>query len=1259
MTRIASPRILCFIIAILLTSVFALTLGAQTSSVRLEGITWDPSGDPIPGVILTAVEGATGRQHEALSDSEGYYRFLALPPGTYTVTAKTKNFKDVIHRGITLFPPDTITENFSFEVSAIDKEVPVGDSTRVNDSANSGAFPRREIEALPLEDRNPLSLLVFQPGIQTNGGKESESTVNGTRKGMNRLLMDGISMTDPSDLGIGSSLLSLNPDSVSNMQIVTSGAKAEYGGSGGGYFVVSSRPGAKSWSGNVYDYFGNKNMNANDFFINSAGLDRQGYTRNIFGGTISGPLKEKTLLFANFEANITNQSRHVNSMVLTEEARAGLFRWYEPYDSTQDDSTLRTFNIAANDPRGLGIDPTMAEQLAAFPDNDYLNRSVGDGLNTAGYIYETPTHVRQERIAVRVDQDVNKNHKLFFRFNWQHADTTDTRNSTQALYTGEAFPTLEDNSWAVAGGSDWTINPHMVNELRIGYIRSEIDSVRPGRLAGTMVIPNSWSNQQDTSFPGTYQSPGFDITNNFSHSISVHSLKYGGSFRRTQQKRIDYNGAYPDVTLGTGYGNDVPSSIGPSEQTEITSQGREIFEDLYNDILGRIESVNLTYNSSLNSVLPAGTARERSYASSEFSAFIQDDWKIRRNITLNLGLRFDVFTSPNEQNGFQSVLDKASQISSSSQISDFTVAGSDHWYSTDWSNFAPRAGVAWDIKGNGSLVLRGAYGMYYDRLNGAIINYVDQNSYGFSQPLNTYPNAGGTDWRLSDGIPVPSQPAPLSMQPSATRDYSVALINPNLSTPRVDQFNVTLEKRFWGAIFEVGYTGTRGKNLFQYANLNQTKTDGDFLQSFQELQEYRDMGTPVSASNTIVNIFGSPIAAFEAMDGYNFDTGQTGSGADAMDLDYYDLYAAAGVSDFYIRNFPQFDKVLYGSNTAKSWYNSLQFGIRKTAASYQARFYYTYSDSKDTISSSGDSYQSPSNSFNPDSNKAPSDFDRKHVMNVALDYAIPFGKNPDSDSEASPWIDRIFGGWNIGVLYIGESGKRFSVLSGRETQYADVPSLASYERYPPDGTIYRKDGIIYWFNPDQADLFTHPVSGKTAIPGRNSFEGPGYHNLDAALHKKFNWGESKYVQFRLEGYNLLNHTRFGLPVDTWTAVALGRSDRRKALRARFKWRCSWDSEESRERIRQAKRGKTSRAPSGFWHPLRHAGMKFLEHLGMRFHIDPAGIAEPVRKPNETPPAYAIRVARLKAKEAARKHESGRDSQRRHDCCARRPHFAET
>ncbi len=1129
MTRITSNKAPLFFIVLFLTSVFCATVQAQTTSIRLEGIAWNPSGDPIEGVILTAVEDGTGREYETTSDSDGYYRFLALPPGTYTVTAKTRDFKDVILRGISLFSPDTVTENFSFEVSAIDKEIPAGDTARINDSANSGFFPNSEINAFPLPDRDPMSLLVYQPGVQINGGKEAESTVNGTRQGMNRTLVDGLSISDPLDPGIGSSLVSSSPDSIADIQIMASGAKAQYGGSGGGYFSIASRAGTKSWHGSVYDYFGHEKMNANEFFVNAANLSRPAFTRNIFGGTASGPIDKKTRVFANIDINRTNQTRHAHNLVLREDARAGLFQWYEPDDTTRDETTVKSFDIVANDPRGLGIDPAIAAQFVKLPDDDYINDTLGDGLNTGGYLYETPVPLRQELLAVRVDRDLSKSHKLFFRFNWQRANSTDTKNDPFASFTGVPSPDYKDNSWSLMGGSDWAISPKMVNELRIGFIRSEIKLERPGRTAGAMTIPNSWTNLEDPSFPSSYKAPGLEISDSFSHSLNVHSLKYGASFRRTYQKSNSYIGAYPNVTFGTDSGNGPESSIGPSDLSDISPADRDSFERLYNDLLGRIESVSLTYYSSLSSVSPAGTANERSFASSDFSVFIQDDWKIRRNLTLNLGLRYDIFTPPKEQNGFQSALDKASQIANSSGISDFTIAGSDKWYSTDMKNFAPRVGAAWDIKGNGSLVLRGAYGMYFDRLNGAITRFVDQNSYGFSQTRTIYPNENGTDLRLSDGVPVPEQPPAPSLQPSAARSGSVAVINPALRTPRVDQFNLTLEKRLWGAIFELGYAGARGKKLFQYTDLNQTKTDGDFLQAFQELQQYRDMGTPVPDTNTIVRVFGTPLAAFDALDGYNFDTGQLGRAANEMDLNYYENYAAAGVSDFYIRNFPQFDKVLYGSDTAKSWYDSFQFGIRKSSANYQFRFYYTWSKSLDTMSSYGDTYVSPLDSFNPDSNKAPSDFDRKHVLNIAWNYALPFGRDLDGDSGASPWINRLFSGWNLGVLLIRESGARFSIVSNRESRYGGVASLASYKDDLPPGKFYRSGGRVYWFDPETAQQFTYPAAGEAGSIGRNFYVGPTYSNIDAVLHKKFTWSQDKYVQVRVEAFNFFNNTHFGIP----------------------------------------------------------------------------------------------------------------------------------
>jgi hypothetical protein len=1135
-TRAATLFIYSLSIAILVISGFSIPLSAQSGSIRLEGSVWDPSGESLGGAILTAVEEYSGRQWSAVSEEDGRYIFLALQPGTYTVTAKAKGFKDVILRSIALFVPGTTSEDFSFEVSSIDKEVPQAELTRRNDSQYSRSLSRKQIEALPDLNRNPLSLLVYEPGVQINSDRPGYSTINGTRPAMNGVGMDGISITDPVQPHLDSSAFAINPDSISGIQIVTIGAKAEYGRSGGAQVTLTSRPGTQSWHGGIYDYFRNKNLDANEFFNNASNVTKPALTRNIFGVSLSGPaFGKKNLLFVNAEGIRTDQQLTQTQVVLTPEAKTGLFRWYTPGDTSGDTSKLNSFDIVAKDPRHLGIDPAIAPILALLPSPNYTG--IGDGINTSGYRFNSPSYLNKQGTNFRLDRSASLNHQLFARFNWSRIDATDISNNQEPTYPGQKPGTLLENHYSFAAGSDWALSPRTVNELRGSYMQSTTDAKRAARLTTPMLIANSWSNPLNPSFPRSFGAKIFEISDYFSHSRSAHTFKFGFNFRRTVQNSTDYGGVWPNVTLGTTMGNN--PSVGPSGVAGISSIDRQRFEALYNDLLGRIESVSQTFNSSLTSVSPAGTPRKRDYLFNEFAGFVQDDWRITDNLTLNLGFRYEVNMSPKEQNGYQATLDQVSKIGPSANISNFKFASSNRWYSSDLKNFAPRAGFAWDPFGSGTLVLRGSYGIYYDRLIGAVTNFADQNSYGYSQNIAIYPNAAGTDVRLRDGIPVPTTPSTLAAQPSITRSSSIAVLDSNLRTPRVDQFSFMLEKRLWGAIWEAGYVGTHGKRLFQYVNLNQTKTGGDFLQAFQQLQSYRNNGVPVPATNTLVRLFGSPIAALNALGGSVIDTGQAGVAADTLDRDYYSKYAGAQVSDFYIRNFPQFNAFFYGSSSAESWYNALQLGLRKSSKNYNLRAFYTWSKSLDTISSDGDSYVAPADSMNPKANKAPSDFDRRKVFKVSFDYALPFGRNPSSDSEIPKWLQAGFGGWNLGLIYIKETGAPFSVYSGLQSQFAGINSLANFSGSRNIGDLFEQNGVHFWFSADQKKLFSNPVAGVTPTSGRNEFTGPGYSNLDLLLQKKFMARENKSLQFRIEAYNPLNKRYFGNPVSDFNSIYFG------------------------------------------------------------------------------------------------------------------------
>jgi hypothetical protein len=1136
-TRFSHNFIAGSIIAILLVSALAIPVEAQTGSMRLEGIVWDPSGNPLRDVQLAAVEVNTGYAYEAVSDRDGYYRFLVLPPGIYTVTAKAKGFKDVIYRNIFLYTPGSASVNFTFEVSAIDKEIGPNERISLLDSHMAGSFSRLELEALPLLNRNPLSILVNQPGIQINGGSENLSTVNGVRRAMTSIIKDGISITDPVSPTLMTPLMPTYPDSTADLQIVTSGGNAEYGRSGGAQIILTSRSGSKAWSKSIYNYLQNKGLNANDFFNNSSNLPRPNFVRNMFGAVVSGPIGDKTLLFANFEGNRTDQTIIRNRLVPTSTAKTGVFQWYASDDTTRDSTTVQSFNIAANDPRKIGINPGIASILAMLPAPN--NFKIGDGLNSGGYQFYNPAHTYQEQGDARVDRILSARHRLSFRFCFNHTNETDVANNADATFPGQPSGTMDSNRWGVTVGSDYVLSPTKVNELRAGYFRFKADQDRPSRLTGPMYLANSWTNPLDPSFPGSYKSSAFEIFDNFSHAKGLHTLKYGGAFQRTQQGGVDNSGVFSNVTFGTDNGNLPLSTIGPSEQSVISTSDRISFEKLYNDLLGRVESVSQTFYSSLSSTLPVGTGRDRSFASQQFTGFIQDTWRYKPKFTLNFGVRYELQTTPKESNGYQGVLDQASQITNTANISNFKMIAGNNWYSTNLKDFAPRAGFAWDMFGSGSMVLRGSYGIYFDHPIGAVTNFIDRNSYGFSQPVTVYPNASGTDLRLSDSYPMPAQPGLPASQPLNTRSTTVAVWDPNLKTPRIHQYNLTLQRKFAGAILEASYVGTRGKNLFQYLNLNQSKTNGGFLQAYNELKGYRDLGTPVPSSNALMRIFGSPIAALNALGGFNFDSGQVGVAADNLDLKYFDKYTSAGVSDFYLRNFPQFNMFLLGTNAAASWYDSLQVGVRKSTNNYHFRVFYTWSKSLDTTSSDGIDYVSPSDSFNPAFDKAPSDFSRTHVFNAAWDYALPIGRNPQSDSDTPKWIQAVFGGWNLGIMYLKESGARFSVNSSLQTRFAGVSSLANFSGATDTGTLFNQFGNIYWFYGDQTSQFTFPQAGQAGTSGRNFFTGPSYTNLDVLLHKKFPIGEKKFVQFRIEGYNVFNKVNFGLPHSDLTDSSFG------------------------------------------------------------------------------------------------------------------------
>jgi hypothetical protein len=1022
----------------------------------------------------------------------------------------------------------TVTQDFAMQASqgAESEQRSAGGEASVDvaDPVRTDSVWRLQLENLPVARRDPLSLMIYQPGVQLIGGDERNSPTNGSRQAANSITMDGVSVGNAQNPRLGVPAFEIGPDVLEAIRIVTAGAKAEYGQGSGSHVTLTSRHGGNRWSGELFDYFSTKAMNATGFFHNSSsGGNYPVFSQNIYGGSFSGPLwKERTFTFLSYEGRRTDQAVSTNQVVLTSAAKAGIFQWYRPGTKT-----LQSFDIAGNDPRKLGIDRTVAALLAKLPDPN--NTDIGDGLNTSGYRYNAPADNQYDRVTMRLDHALTSHHRLFSRFSLDKSRAVDVQNGGQAPYPGGPEDTIGGRNWAVVAGSDWTPGSRVVSELRFGHTYSKLDVQRPGRAQSAMVIPNTYVAPAGSSFPRTDSFPVDEVSETITAAHGRHVLKAGASYRRTLLDSTDFSGSYPDVTLGRYFGNLPLSSIGPSSTSAISAADRQKFENFYNDLLGRVESVSGTSYSNLQQFLPAGSPRTRSYSLQDYAAFVQDDWKLSKNFTLNFGVRYELSSVPRERNNLQGVLDQASLVTTSAHLSGLTVVPSDSWYRRDPNNWGPRVGFAWDMSGRGKTVLRGSYGLFYDRLAGAATSFVDQNTVGYSQLMTAYPNVLGTDVRLSDGIAnlTPSG-APVVKLP-ATRSATEAIFDPALRTGYVHQFSMGLQKQITpNTLIEAAYVGSRGTKLFTGVDLNQTRIEGDFLQAFNQLHSFRQNGTPIPASNTLVRIFGSAAGAISAIGGSNIDLNLVGTAADAVDRTYYSKYAAAGVTDSYLRNFPQFNQFLWGTNAGRSWYDSAQFSIRRTSGPLTLRANYTWSKAFDTVSTDGTSFSLPLDSFNP-AIKAPSDTDRRHIFNALGVYEIPIGSARRFDSSSSKFVDWVLGNWNLGMLAVWESGAPFSVSSGRATAQAGSYSLADYSDSHAIGAVQRQKDGVDWFTNAQIALFSFPSAGGRGSSGRNSFVGPGYFNLDASMVKRYRIGEQRNVLFRVDVFNVMNTVSFALP----------------------------------------------------------------------------------------------------------------------------------
>ncbi len=910
---------------------FALILSAvccfgQVQSGRIEGTVFDASGAVIPNAKLTIVNTRTHTTVDAQANEQGYYVFPILQPGVYSLTAEAPGFRKGTVTNIDLTVGFTLRQDVKLAVGAVTENVVVEASTvsvQTTEATIQRAVTMRDIDTLPQLGRGPIGLASFQPGVQVFGanttGDASFSRVNGMRQGSNNNSLDGIDVNDSVLPRLGLTLNANNMDSVEEFRIITNGAKAEYGRNAGGQVELITRSGTNALRGNLFEYLRNTELNANNFFNNSSGQARPKLIQNQFGGSAGGPVvipklfngKDRLFFFFNYQGVRTAQDTVRLRQVLTPEAKRGIFRWTPPGSSA-----INTFDLVANDPRKIGIDKTVAGNLKLLPDpNTTCSAANCDGLNVAGFRFNSPTPATNDQITAKMDFNLKPTHRIWYRHSRFTTLSWDALNNADPTFPGQPSGTQGGIRWGFSAGSSWTITSQLVNEFIAGHQESSVDFFRVRSLTGgiPLVASNLFTDPIPTGFGSRRNSPVNQMNDNLSILRGRHNFKVGFRFSLTTQFQSSDTGIWPNIALSRTNAP-VATTIGPTGSTVIATADRQRFENLYNDLLGRVGTLTTTFYSDLSKFQDSGTPRVRHHKFRDYGYYLQDDWRVRPGLTLNLGLRWEFFGIPYEEDNLQGYIveNLAGLINSVNQLDNATVKRGSDWFRNDWNNFAPRIGFAWDPFKDGKTSIRGSWGVFYDRVIGQTTADEDGNTPGFSSQQQLFPNSSGTtDLRVNDTLVYPAAPPTPVLTLPATRGLSrIDLFDPSFRTPYVLQMNLTVQRQILpNTVLEVGYVGNRGIKLLAHENWDQPRIYGTFLNDFKQIQDSRLKGTAVPASNVFVRMFGTTAAAVTAIGGSVFDQGSIGTAANTVDTNNYTRYANAGLSQYFLRGYPQVQSI--------------------------------------------------------------------------------------------------------------------------------------------------------------------------------------------------------------------------------------------------------------------------------------------------------------------------------------------------------------
>ena len=1160
----------------------------QGATSRILGTVQDASGAVVPAAAVKLINQATRVTFETKTSAAGDYVFEALQPGSYQLDVEAAGFRRFtsVNNTVTIGQPATI--NVRLEVGASTEQVEVASSTEVVQTSTSGNYgnlvPEQALTDLPIvgsRGRNPTDLALMQPGVVAGAPTGGGVYVHGARDRSWNYTLDGIDVNDASQGGSGTTSFRANPDMLAEFRVLTGNNTAEYGRNSGGQVAMVTRSGSNEIHGNGFWFYRTPRLNANEFQNNLDNLGKAQLQQNIFGGGVGGPIvKNKTFFFFEIQGLRARSSTLTTRTVFTPTARQGILRYVQggrnqpagvPNASVDANGnplpglSVGSYNVAANDPQRLGLDPTIAAEIKNEPlPNTY---TIGDGLNTAGYNFTPLAAERQHDQTLKIDQVIDSKNTVYGRFAWGNDNSNcDIVNGGQPVFPGG--PCLVNTLRSPRNYAfNWRYTPtaRLTNEFVLGYNKFPADFGQPSSLdkISFVGVPTTPVDTTEQYYFGNQRTVStWQFVDNLAYFRGAHEFKFGFNIRRVREEdqRGSVGGlnAAEEVNFSPNINTVDPAAFGlPSDLN--TSFDRPNFQTDINFLLGRVGQIDRGFVNRNGQFNKGVFNFDTRYPEYEF--FGQDTWKVRRNLTLELGLRWEIRLSPSTPAGNIVVPNQPLVAGGAPSDTVQWVPGS--LFKNQFGNLGPSVGFAWDPFGTGKTSVRANYRIAYDRVNTFVIaSQILPNMPGAAAAVinQTFGQNGGRLANLPALNPPAISPASLR-QPAPFQAATNAALDPNLKTPETHQWSFDIQREIAGhTIVDIAYIGRRAYHLLGAYNVNQAQiyTNG-FLDAFNTVRGGADspLIDNLLAGDTRLNAgeTGSQMVRRLYTSNVNLNSVGALAGSIATRIQSGQSVTALAGKPFFFIPYPQYSNGLnvLDSNDF-STYNALEAQVeRRLASGVSFNLAYTWSKALDTRSfdptitvvgtgNSATAADTPFDINNRRLNYAPADFDRRHVFQWNFVTELPFGKGKRWLA-GSGLADRIVGGWELTGYGRLTSGRPFTAFSGSNTVSNVVQSTANCKGCGRgDGSPFLDpaSGVIWFFDANERAKFSAPGAGQFGNTGRNFFVGPHYFELDASLLKRVPISERLKLELRADATNLTNSVDFNAPTSDITSSLFGR-----------------------------------------------------------------------------------------------------------------------